>query len=77
MSCVMPLLLVGGMQAVYVPLQISLHDPSTPTSAAARFASVLRPVASMSKARLNWPLCLPLVSLHPNSHCPIALGRNL
>jgi hypothetical protein len=57
----MPLLLVDGMQAVYVPLQISLHDPSTPSSAAARFASVLRPVASMSKARLNAELA-PLLA---------------
>lgn len=40
-------------QAVYVPLEITLHDPAAPTPTAAAnggLASVLRPVASVSKA---------------------------
>lgn len=44
---------VDTKQAVYVPLQITLRDPSAPGlapgTAGARLASVLRPVASVSK----------------------------
>ena len=60
--------LACGLQAVYVPLQISLHDPATPSSAAARFASALRPVASMSKVRAaQLAACLPFPA------CPLTL----
>ncbi|KAL4443950.1 hypothetical protein ABPG75_011687 [Micractinium tetrahymenae] len=43
---------VDTKQAVYVPLDISLHDPAAPTptaAAAGRLTSVLRPVTSISK----------------------------
>ncbi len=58
-------------QAVYVPLDITLNDPTAPTptaGAADRLTSVLRPVASTSKARGPPPPPPPPPPPHTHTH---------